>query len=216
MPRVQIHCYGCHATVAVATSRSTEDLDRAGWSLVQGETYCPKCAPARVPAGVAAKGSGDGLADGDGDGAGSHGATDRGSAAPAAALPEGVPAMSASAPGRPEARSAVAGFAASIAGAVRLPGLIHRFHERGPEPHLQRLRPVATAVATTLQLPFRKPRARVTSHSKVTTQTIVLFCLAAALTLATLGSNDLAVRLPGVVFAFAAGLSWLRDLRSSS
>ncbi len=70
------------------------------------------------------------------------------------------------------------------------------------------------AVVAKLGLPFRKPRARVTSHSKVTTQTIVLFGLATVLTLTTLGSNVLALRLPGVVFAFAAGLSWLHDLRA--
>ena len=43
MPRVQIHCYGCDATVPVATSKSAEALDRAGWSLAHGETYCPGC-----------------------------------------------------------------------------------------------------------------------------------------------------------------------------
>jgi len=211
MPRVQIHCYGCDATVAVATTSSTEDLDRAGWSLVKGETYCPKCAPARVPAGVAAKGSRDENADG--DGGGSDGSTDLGPAASAAASREGALVSSTSAPERPAGRSPAVGLAPSMARAIRLPGFLHRFRERGAEPQLQRLRPVATAVVATLALPFRKPRARVTSHSKVTTQTIVLFCLAAVLTLTTLGSNELAVRLPGVLFALAAGVSWLHDLR---
>src|SRR5271157_88929 len=135
MPRVQIHCYGCDATVAVATSRSTDDLDRAGWSLVKGETYCPKCAPERVPAGVAAKGSGDDLADYDGEGAGSDGSSDRAPASLTATL-EGAPAVAASALEAPAGRSPAAGFAASIAGVVRLPGFLKHFRERGAEPHL--------------------------------------------------------------------------------
>jgi hypothetical protein len=211
MPRVQIHCYGCDATVAVATSRSTEDLDRAGWSLIQGETYCPQCAPARVPAGVAAKGSGEEVADA--DGADGDGSLDPGPAASAARSPEAARASSASATGRAPGRRSAAAVAASIAGAVRLPGFVQRLREHDAEAHLERLRHVATAVVAVVRLPFRRPRARVTSHSKVTTQTIVLFCLAAVLTLTTLGSNELAVRLPGVVFAFAAGVSWLHDLR---
>ena len=69
---------------------------------------------------------------------------------------------------------------------------------------------------TALQLPFRGSPAPVTSRSKLSAPTIVLFCIAAALTLTTLGSEHMAIRLPGVLFAFAAGVSWLRDLRRSA
>ena len=69
-------------------------------------------------------------------------------------------------------------------------------------------------MVSALQLPFRRTHAPVTSRSKVSSQTIVLFCIAAGLTLATLGSEHMAIRLPGVLFSFAAGVSWLRDLRS--
>ncbi len=86
----------------------------------------------------------------------------------------------------------------------------------GAERRLGPLKPVAAVVMTTLQVPFRKPHTPVTSHSSVTPQTIALFCIAVVLTLATLGSNDLIVRLPGVACSFAAGLSWLHDLRSRS
>ncbi len=80
---------------------------------------------------------------------------------------------------------------------------------------LPRLRPLTTVLVTALQ-PFRRSHAPVTSRSKVSSQTILLFCIAAALTLATLGSEHMAIRLPGVLFSFAAGASWLRDLRSSA
>jgi hypothetical protein len=149
MPRVQIHCYGCRATVPVATAKSSEDLNRAGWSLAHGETYCPKCASAPVPSPVAASEEGDG-------------------------------------------------------------------EEGSSQPHLARLRPVAALVLSALRLPFRRSNAPATSRSKLSSQTIALFCIAAALTLATLGSEHMAIRLPGVLFSLAAGVSWLRDLRSSA
>lgn len=175
MPRVQIHCYGCSATVSVATARSTEDLRRAGWSLLKGETYCPACAPAQVPAGAVSVGADEELA----------------------ALPEQDDT-------EPEGASVVA--------RIKWPrfGRSASIERRRPL-----LRPAAAVVATTLQ-PLRNSNAPVTSHSKVSSRTIALFCIAAVLTLATLGSNELLLRLPGVVIAFAAGLSWLRDLRSDS
>ena len=63
MPRVQIYCYGCSATVSVATTRSADDLSRAGWSLVKGETYCSRCGEAHAPPQDASAGdSGEGAA----------------------------------------------------------------------------------------------------------------------------------------------------------
>lgn len=47
MAYVQIHCYGCPATVAVADSRMAADLEVAGWAVSRGETYCRRCAAAR-------------------------------------------------------------------------------------------------------------------------------------------------------------------------
>jgi hypothetical protein len=237
MPRVQIHCYGCDATVPVATDRSAEDLSRAGWSLARGETYCQKCAPAAAPAPAQPSGAGD---DAEASSAGEVAAispdgevatTSRSGQAPsissdgelAATFPSGeAPSISSDREAAAIAASAEiakqslpSGLASSTLARIprpRLPG----GYERGAERHLPRLRPVAAVVVTTLQLPFRRPRAPVTSHSKVSSQTIVLFCLAAVLTLATLGSNAFALRLPGVIFSFAAGLSWLHDLRSGA
>jgi hypothetical protein len=188
MPRVQIHCYGCDATVPVATDKSAEDLARADWSLVHGETYCRKCAPARVstPAATAAEGS---------------------DATPSAESPAGLV--------RTRQWRVSAGVFSSVAHRVKWPRL-GRTGAHGDERRAAHSRPAAVALWSTLQLPLRKGHAPVTSHSKVTPQTIALFCIAAVLTLATLGSNDFAVRLPGVVFAFAAGLSWLHDLRHRS
>jgi hypothetical protein len=190
MPRVQIHCYGCDATVPVATARSTEDLSRAGWWLAGGETYCPVCAPARVP--TVPTGPGENVEASSGDGAATTAASDD--------------------LAKPSPR---AGFASSVLGGISWPRF-PRAGKRAAERHLPRLRPAATLVVTAMALPFRRPRAPLSAHSQVSSQTIVLFCLAAVLTLATLGSNDMAVRLPGVVCAFAAGLSWLHDLRSRS
>ena len=191
MPRVQIHCYGCDATVPVATAKSTEDLNRAGWSLAHGETYCPKCAPARAPSPVA---SADACADAGDD--------------------AGVAASIAASDHTAERPSGSGGAAAVLA---RIPWpRSGRDDQDGAERHLPRLRPVAAVVVSALQLPFRRSHAPVTPRSKVSSQTIVLFCVAAALTLATLGSEHMAIRLPGVLFAFAAGVSWLRDLRSSA
>jgi len=228
MPRVQIHCYGCDATVPVATERSAEDLTRAGWSLARGETYCPRCAPAVLPAPKPATGAGDEVeASSDGetaaipsDGAATATSPDReagvipatGEAAETSADREAA-AIAASA--EIARRSRPAGFTSSTLAKLPRPRF-GRGHERGADRHRPRLGPVAAIVATTIQVPFRRPRSPVTSHSKVSSQTIVLFCLAAVLTLGTLGSNDFAVRLPGVIFAFAAGVSWLRDLRSGS
>ena len=228
MPRVQIHCYGCDATVPVATDRSAEDLSRAGWSLVRGETYCQKCAPAAPPAPAQPSGAGD---DAEASSASEVAATSPSSEAPSVS-PEGEVATTSptgEAPSISSEREAAAiaasaeiakqslpsGLAASTLARIPRPRFA-KGHERGVERPLPRLRPVAAVLVTTLQLPFRRPRAPVTSHSKVSSQTIVLFCLAAALTLATLGSNAFAVRLPGVIFSFAAGLSWLHDLRSGS
>ena len=190
MPRVQIHCYGCDATVPVATAKSSEDLNRAGWSLAHGETYCPKCARARVPAVLASSQAGDDIADGDD--------------------------ATATAGDELEAkRSLRAGLAASTLARISWPRF-GRGGEGSPERHLPRLRPVAAVMLSALQLPFRRSHAPVTSRSKLSSPTIVLFCVAAALTLATLGSEHMAIRLPGVLFSFAAGVSWLHDLRRSS
>jgi hypothetical protein len=185
MPRVQIHCYGCDATVPVAPDKSADDLSRAGWSLVHGETYCRKCAPARVStqAVPAAEGS---------------------DAAPSAESPAGLE--------RTRRWRVPAGVFKSVADRVKWPRL-GRTGAGGGERRAAHSRLAAVALLSTLQLPLRKGHEPVTSHSKVTSQTIALFCIAAVLTLATLGSTDFAVRLPGVVFSFAAGLSWLHDLR---
>jgi hypothetical protein len=173
MPRVQIHCYGCDATVPVATDKSTEDLNRAGWSLAHGETYCPKCAPARASSPVASADAGGDAAEAGDD------------------------------------------IARTVLSRIPWPRS-GRDDEDGAVRRLPRLRPLAGVVVTALQLSFRRSRAPVTSRSKVSSPTIVLFCIAAALTLATLGSEHMAIRLPGVLFSFAAGASWLRDLRSSA
>jgi hypothetical protein len=206
MPRVQIHCYGCDATVPVTTAKSTEDLNRAGWSLAHGETYCPKCAPARVPAPVASTGSGDDAAEAGDDSAGAgddHEASLNGVAASIAPTER--------TPDRPPGPGAAARVIA------RLPWpRSGRDDEGGADRLLPRLRGAAIVVVTALQLPFRRSHGPVTSRSKVSSQTIVLFCIAAALTLATLGSEHMAIRLPGVLFSFAAGASWLRDLRRSA
>ena len=193
MPRVQIHCYGCDATVPVATAKSAEDLNRAGWSLANGETYCPRCAPARVPSPVPSADSGA-----DGSEAGAELAGAGGDIAGAGAE------LEASAPG----------LAASLLARLPRPGSGR--DGQGTGRHLTRLRPVVAVALSALQLPFRRTHAPVTSRSKVSSQTIVLFCIAAALTLATLGSEHMAIRLPGVLFSFAAGVSWLHDLRSSA
>jgi hypothetical protein len=188
MPRVQIHCYGCDATVPVATDKSADDLSRAGWSLVHGETYCRKCAPVRVST----------------------------PAVPAAEVGDTAPSTESTA-GRERTRRwpVPAGVFTSLAGRLKWPRL-GRTGAGGGERRAAHSWPAAVALRSTLQLPLRKGQAQVTSHSKVTSQTIALFCIAAVLTLATLGSNDFAVRLPGVVFSFAAGLSWLHDLRHRS
>jgi hypothetical protein len=191
MPRVQIHCYGCDATVPVATARSSEDLRRAGWSLHKGETYCPKCAPERVPPNAVSAVDGEDIA----------------------ASPERPPPESPRAIRRFAKRRIPAGDAASVLARIKWP----RFgRTTATERRLGPLKPPAAVVMTTLQVPFRKPHTPVTSHSSVTPQTIALFCIAVVLTLATLGSNDLIVRLPAVACSLAAGLSWLHDLRSRS
>jgi hypothetical protein len=192
MSRVQIHCYGCDATVPVATASSAEDLSRAGWSLARGETYCPACAPAVPPAPEAPAGPDDGAI-----------SADREAAAIAASADIAM-------------RSRPARSASRTLARIRRPRLGRGREKRAAQRRRPRLRTVAARVATTLQAPLRRPRAPVTSHSKVSSLTIVLFCLAAALTLGTLGSNVFAVRLPGVIFSFAAGMSWLRDLRSAT
>lgn len=203
MPRVQIHCYGCDATVPVATDKSAEDLNRAGWSLAQGETYCPKCAPVRAPAAVAASQAADDAGTED----------DRAGDRFAAASDGGQVAIAGD--GQEAERTLRGRLAASTLARIPLPKF-GRGEDRAAERRLPRLRPVATLLITTLRLPFKRTHGPVTSRSKVSSQTIVLFCVAVALTLATLGSEHQAIRLPGVLFSFAAGLSWLHDLRSSS
>jgi hypothetical protein len=47
MGLVKIHCYGCSATLAVPEAPSREDVERGGWSIAKGETYCRECASAR-------------------------------------------------------------------------------------------------------------------------------------------------------------------------
>ncbi len=206
MPRVQIHCYGCDATVPVTTAKSTEDLNRAGWSLARGETYCPKCAPARVPATVASPGAGDDLAQA-GDEAANVGED-------VGASSNGVSA--AIAPREPIVdRPPGSGAAARMIAWIPWVGSGRRVEDHA-ERHPPRLRPAAAVVLSALQLPFRRSNGPVTSRSKVSSQTLLLFCIAAALTLATLGSEHMAIRLPGVLFSFAAGVSWLRDLRRSA
>jgi hypothetical protein len=206
MPRVQIHCYGCDATVPVATDKSAEDLNRAGWSLAQGETYCPKCAPVRAPVAVAASQAADDLA-----GAGTEDGEARDGIEPASG---GGPVAIAG--GGQEAERTLRGrLAASTLARIPLPKF-GRGEDRAAKRRLPPLRPAATLLVTTLRFPFKRTHGAVTSRSKVSSQTIVLFCVAVALTLATLGSEHQAIRLPGVLFSFAAGLSWLHDLRSSS
>jgi len=113
-------------------------------------------------------------------------------------------------------RSRPAGSAASTLARIPRPRLGRGHEKRAAERQRPRLRTAAALVSTTLLAPFRRPRTPLTSHSKLSSQTIVLFCLAAALTLGTLGSNDFAVRLPAVIVSVAAGMSWLRDLRSAA
>jgi hypothetical protein len=47
MGLVRIHCYGCGETVSVEEGAMSRGLDRAGWALASGETFCPRCASAR-------------------------------------------------------------------------------------------------------------------------------------------------------------------------
>jgi Family of unknown function (DUF6159) len=44
---VRIHCYGCTQTVAVDENAMSQGLERAGWALAHGETFCPSCAAER-------------------------------------------------------------------------------------------------------------------------------------------------------------------------
>jgi hypothetical protein len=185
MPRVQIHCYGCDATVPVATSKSAEDLDGAGWSLAKGETYCPKCAPERAPSPVASAGD------------------------------DSVEASDHAAGAGDDLESSSSGAMAGVLARISWPRF-GRGDGDSSERRLPRLKPVLTVAVTAMRLPFQRSPAPVTSRSKVSSQTIVLFCIATALTLTTLGSEHMAIRLPGVLFAFAAGASWLRDLRRSA
>lgn len=211
MSRVQIHCYGCDATVPVATASSAEDLSRAGWSLARGETYCPTCAPAVPPSPEAPAGPGDAVT--------STGAGDDVEASPdgeAAAISPDREAAAIAASADIARRSQPAGSAASTLARIPRPRLGRGHEKRAAERQRPRLRTAAALVSTTLLAPFRRPRTPLTSHSKLSSQTIVLFCLAAALTLGTLGSNDFAVRLPAVIVSVAAGMSWLRDLRSAA
>jgi len=211
MSRVQIHCYGCDATVPVATASSAEDLSRAGWSLARGETYCPTCAPAVPPSPEAPAGPGDAVT--------STGAGDDVEASPdgeAAAISPDREAAAIAASADIARRSRPAGSAASTLARIPRPRLGRGHEKRAAERQRPRLRTAAALVSTTLLAPFRRPRTPLTSHSKLSSQTIVLFCLAAALTLGTLGSNDFAVRLPAVIVSVAAGMSWLRDLRSAA
>jgi len=220
MSRVQIHCYGCDATVPVATASSAEDLSRAGWSLARGETYCPTCAPAVPPSPEAPAGPGDAVTStGPGDAVTSTGAGDDVEASPdgeAAAISPDREAAAIAASADIARRSRPAGSAASTLARIPRPRLGRGHEKRAAERQRPRLRTAAALVSTTLLAPFRRPRTPLTSHSKLSSQTIVLFCLAAALTLGTLGSNDFAVRLPAVIVSVAAGMSWLRDLRSAA
>lgn len=216
MPRVQIYCYGCSATVAVATTRSADDLSRAGWSLVKGETYCSQCGEAHAPSQDASAGA-----------SGENAASQSGGAISSEAGPpqsDTVASSTADAPDRSQTRFLGrgqrlgqrlidTGVAASALAKLRSSRL-GRNRQDGAERPAAQLRPTGAALITTLQLPFRGTPVPVTSHSKVSAPTIVLFCIAAVLILVTLGSDSLIVRLPGVVCSFAAGLSWLRDLRN--
>lgn len=47
MGKVEIHCYGCSATVRGHEGRPGDDLRRDGWALAHGETYCPSCSGTR-------------------------------------------------------------------------------------------------------------------------------------------------------------------------
>jgi Family of unknown function (DUF6159) len=44
---VRIHCYGCNTTVSVEEAAMSQGLERAGWALAKGETFCPSCASER-------------------------------------------------------------------------------------------------------------------------------------------------------------------------
>jgi hypothetical protein len=59
---VKIHCYGCSATLAVPENPSRDDVQRAGWSISAGETYCHDCASARGLAPADAPGPTDATA----------------------------------------------------------------------------------------------------------------------------------------------------------
>jgi hypothetical protein len=54
MGTVKIHCYGCSETLVVPEAPSRDDVERAGWSISAGETYCHGCAGARGLASAAA------------------------------------------------------------------------------------------------------------------------------------------------------------------
>lgn len=47
MDEARIHCYGCQAVVAADPCSPEQDLRDAGWTPINGETYCPSCARAR-------------------------------------------------------------------------------------------------------------------------------------------------------------------------
>jgi hypothetical protein len=216
MPRVQIYCYGCSATVSVATARSANDLSRAGWSLVKGETYCSRCGEAHAPSQDASAGGG-----GEDAASQSVGAISSEAGAPRSA---DVASTRAAAPNHSQTRFPRrgrqlgqrlidSGVAASALAKLRS-SRFGRTGQDGAEGLAAPLKSTGAALITTLELPFRRQPVPVTSHSKVSAQTIVLFSIATVLILVTLGSNSLIVRLPGVVCSFAAGLSWLRDLRN--
>lgn len=218
MPRVQIYCYGCSTTVSVATARSAEDLSRAGWSLVKGETYCSRCGETRAPAEDASSGGGDESAPSEGREAvaGDAGATRSGAVTSTAlATTDNLESGFRRRGQQLGQRLNDSGIAASVLAKLRS-SRSRRTEPDGAEGPASPFRPVGVALITTLQQPFRRSPVPVTSHSKVSAQTIMLFAVATVLILVTLGSNNLVVRLPGVVFSLAAALSWLRDLRSSS
>jgi hypothetical protein len=66
---VKIHCYGCPQTVAVEEQAMSPGLQRAGWALSQGETFCPRCAAERKLASLSGEDHGGAHAD-------QHAATD--------------------------------------------------------------------------------------------------------------------------------------------
>ncbi len=216
MARVQIYCYGCSATVSVATARSAEDLSRAGWSLVNGETYCSRCGRAHAPAQDDSAGGSRENASSQGGGvisseAGPPRSDDRAST-PAAAPDHSQTRLLGR--GQRLGQRLIDSEVAAPALAKLRPSKFGRTRQHGAEGRAAPLRPTGAALIAALQLPFRRPPAPVTSHSKVSAPTIALFCIATVLILVTLGSNSLIVRLPGVACSFAAGLSWLRDLRN--